>query len=72
MKNLKDYLNAMDFELLTEEVIEYKGMRYKIRHKYQSSGEDLIDILKKQLLKTLSAIRNSEDVRYNKDVNIFG
>jgi hypothetical protein len=39
------------FKLPTEEIVEFKGKRYKIHHEYQDSGENLIEVLKKHLLK---------------------
>ncbi|MDR2074050.1 MAG: hypothetical protein LBP36_01625 [Oscillospiraceae bacterium] len=43
-------------ELPTEEIVEFKGERYRIRHKYQDSGDDLVEVLKKQLLKKLEEL----------------
>lgn len=64
-----------EFEILKlpqNEKFDYKGMRYIIRHTYKNSGENLINVLKKQLLKTLVSVENTPSLCYNEKVNIFG
>ena len=60
------------FELENEEITCYKGIRYIVKHTYQNSGENLMNVLKKQLLKTLESLDITESEWYNEDVNIFG
>lgn len=59
-------------ELPKNENFDYKGMRYVIRHTYKNSGENLINILKNQLLKNLAAVDSTPFSCYNEKVNIFG
>jgi hypothetical protein len=60
------------FKLPTEEIVEFKGERYKIRHEYQDSGDDLIEVMKKYLLKKLEKLDNDTFLCNNNEVNIFG
>jgi hypothetical protein len=59
------------FKLPTEEIVEFKGERYKIRHEYQDSGDDLIEVMKKYLLKKLEKLDNNTFLCNNDEVNIF-
>lgn len=64
-----------EFEVLKlpiEENVCYKGMKYVVKHTYKNSGENLINVLKSQLLKTLANVENTAFLCYNKEVNIFG
>ena len=60
------------FNLPGRETVCYKGIRYVVKHTYQNSGDNLMSVLKKQLLKSLEALDITKVKCYNEDVNIFG
>lgn len=61
-----------EVKLPSGQAVCYKGTRYIVKHTYQNSGEDLMSVLKKQLLKNLETLDITGIRCYNKDVNIFG